>query len=323
MKMVSPDNCKVLALVVNGEIITNTERSWKCTYEKCNKSFKVRSKLERHRITHTKSRPFKCPVPNCEKTYKRLDHLQIHAVVHGQDPKPFKCEVEGCESSFSIKHHLKRHKKEIHETERIYKECGSTFTQDYLLRKHMTIHTKKKPYPCEDEGCEKSFSSSTKLRMHKRVHFDQNRWRCAFQGCEQEFSKINELHTHIRNDHEAICELCNKKLKDMKALRRHMITHNPDRILFPCDWKDCEKHYYSKKAVYAHVRAVHQNDRRFDCHVPGCGMSFTYKKVMDNHIKNIHEHPRSRKIRKLNKDDKINRNVTEIEHLTGFGYYDS
>ncbi|CAG8848256.1 40876_t:CDS:2, partial [Gigaspora margarita] len=254
MKMVSTNNYKTeKVLVVNGAVITHTERPWKCTYEECNKSFKVRSKLERHRISHTELRPFKCPVPNCEKTYKRLDHLQIHTVIHGQDPKPFKCEIE--------------------------EECGSAFTQDYLLRKHMTIHTKKKPYLCEDEGCEKSFSSSTKLRIHKRVHFDQNRWRCAFQGCEQEFSKINELHTHIRNDHEAICELCNKKLKDMKSLRRHMITHNPDRILFPCDWKDCEKHYYS--------------------------------------------HPRLCKVRKLNKDDKINRNVTEIEHLTGFGYYNS
>ncbi|CAG8704076.1 4606_t:CDS:2, partial [Scutellospora calospora] len=78
-----------------------------------------------------------------------------------------------------------------------------------------------------------------------------------------------------------------------------------------------------KKAVYAHIRAVHQNERRFNCYVPGCGMSFAYKKVMDNHVKNIHEHPRVRKVRKLNKDDKINRDVTEIEHLTGFGYYNS
>ncbi|CAI2163126.1 15362_t:CDS:2 [Funneliformis geosporum] len=300
------------------------DRSWECTFEGCDKSFKFRCRLEKHKITHSEERPFVCSESGCGKSYRRIDHLRVHAVAHGEDSKPFKCLVDGCESKFSLKNHLMRHKREQHEVERPFKcnirDCNQSFTQDYLLRSHMTIHTGKRPYPCEHPECTKSFSSSTKLRDHERIHSGQKRWRCAFQGCTQDFVKYDQLCKHLRQDHKPICEICNQNVKDFKQLRLHMKTHDPDRLLFPCSWEGCDKYFSSIKSLSIHTKAIHKNIRPFVCEIPFCEMSFAYKKVLTNHIKTIHEQSRQRKIRKLNGDTNTNRSVTDVEHLTGYDY---
>jgi len=248
----------------------------------------------------------------------------MHAIVHGEDTKPFKCPMEGCESKFSHKHHLLRHKKEQHDVEKPFKcyvqDCNQSFTQDYLLRSHVTIHTGKKSYPCEHPECTKSFSSSTKLRDHGRVHSEQKRWRCALQGCTQDFQKYHQLCKHLRQDHKPTCEMCNQKVKDFKQLRLHMKTHDPNRLLFPCSWEGCDKYYSSIKSLSVHTKATHKNIRPFVCVVPGCEMTFAYKNVLTNHVKFIHEQTRPLKIHKLNDEVKINKQVTDIEHLTGYDY---
>ena len=112
-------------IIVNGELVLNTKRKYKCTYEGCTKAYTKPSRLEEHERSHTgdvspslsiiptnhpphQQRPFTCPT--CPKSYLRETHLQAHARSHlPESARPLECPEPDCTKRFWTTQHLRVH----------------------------------------------------------------------------------------------------------------------------------------------------------------------------------------------------------------------
>lgn len=83
-------------------------KAFYCTQPGCKKSFRYRSEILRHMVTHTNKRPYVCTFKNCMKGFKRSDALATHMRIHTRE-KTFECPYGSCKSTFSTKAGLKYH----------------------------------------------------------------------------------------------------------------------------------------------------------------------------------------------------------------------
>jgi len=92
-------------------------KAFYCTQPGCKKSFRYRSEILRHMVTHTSKRPYVCTYKNCMKGFKRSDALATHMRIHTRE-KTFECPYGNCKSTFStkagLKYHTLKHKSEKH-----------------------------------------------------------------------------------------------------------------------------------------------------------------------------------------------------------------
>ncbi|XP_033857537.1 zinc finger protein 410-like isoform X3 [Acipenser ruthenus] len=118
------------------------EKSLKCTFEGCRRTFTWPAHLKYHLKTHKNDRTFTCRAEGCGKSFYVLQRLQVHMRTHNGE-KPFICNE---------------------------KDCGKRFTTAGNLKNHKRTHTGEKPFLCEAEGCGRSFAEYSSLRKHMLVH---------------------------------------------------------------------------------------------------------------------------------------------------------
>ncbi|SPP89898.1 uncharacterized protein LOC117591405 [Drosophila guanche] len=82
------------------------ERSYKCDYPQCNKSFMARNSLFEHLKLHYSNEEFKCDI--CGKTFKSTKNLQNHKQIHDK-VKRYVCQI--CGSAFAQAAGLYLHKR--------------------------------------------------------------------------------------------------------------------------------------------------------------------------------------------------------------------
>ena len=121
-------------------IIKDGKSLYRCTFSDCGKSFKFKSEMNRHLLTHFPTRPFACSIEGCGKSFKRQDALQSHLRIHSND-KPYACEVPDCN----------------------FKSASKSGMHYHLLK-----HESQKPYVCSFLGCSSSFLTKTQLKQHER-----------------------------------------------------------------------------------------------------------------------------------------------------------
>jgi hypothetical protein len=82
------------------------EKSFKCNFKKCRKSFFTEYKLKVHRRMHKGIRPFRCDLPYCCQTFFNregfLNHKKTGHVEENKNLK-FSCEHQGCTLRFKTK----------------------------------------------------------------------------------------------------------------------------------------------------------------------------------------------------------------------------
>lgn len=114
-------------------------KTFKCTFDRCKKSFSDASALKKHMAVHGE-RQFVCPVESCGKKFLDKSKLKRHQLVHTGE-RPYKCEI-----------------------------CGKKFSLDFNLRTHIRTHTGTKPYKCSYPNCGKRFTQSSNLAAHEKTH---------------------------------------------------------------------------------------------------------------------------------------------------------
>ncbi|XP_048394064.1 zinc finger protein 410 isoform X2 [Stegostoma tigrinum] len=117
-----------------------SEKTLKCCYDGCSRTFLWHAHLKYHLKTHKNDRSFTCPKEGCGKSFYVLQRLKVHMRTHNGE-KPYTCP----------------------ET-----DCGKKFTTAGNLKNHMRIHTGEKPYHCSI--CSKTFSQSGSRNVHLRKY---------------------------------------------------------------------------------------------------------------------------------------------------------
>ncbi|XXG85737.1 hypothetical protein AAC387_Pa11g0765 [Persea americana] len=211
-------------------------RSYDC--KECGASFKKPSYLKQHMQSHSIVRSFTCSIDDCNSSYRRKDHLTRHLLRH--QGKLFICPTENCNRKFAFQGNMKRHVKEFHDEDshdtdvqkqHICQECGKKFKFASKLRKHEDSHVKLDSVEaiCCEPGCMKVFSNTECLKdhlrlchqyvpcevcgtqqlkknimRHLRTHEDKDATesiKCSFQDCSLSFSTTSNLKQHIKAVH--------------------------------------------------------------------------------------------------------------------------
>lgn len=116
--------------------VHNNIRNYKCTFENCNKRFRLKQALKKHLSVHNKEPNHLCMI--CGKTYATYDSLHYHLRNH-RGERPYLCI-----------------------------QCGKTFKQSSHLKNHMWNHTGIKPYKCKT--CGKRYTTGFQLSKHSRKY---------------------------------------------------------------------------------------------------------------------------------------------------------
>jgi uncharacterized Zn-finger protein len=97
-----------------------------------------------------------------------------------------------CSSTFKVER-LLMPKSKTNSSSKKHK-CKKRFQTSTQLNIHNQIHSKQKPFACDQ--CQKSFSLKGGLTIHKRVHTGEKPFSCSI--CQKEFAQSGDLTKHLR-----------------------------------------------------------------------------------------------------------------------------
>ncbi|XP_056620040.1 zinc finger protein 410 isoform X2 [Triplophysa dalaica] len=153
---------------------TPADKTHRCPYENCHRTFTWPAHLKYHLKTHRNDRMFHCGAEGCGKSFYVLQRLQVHMRTHNGE-KPFICSEKNCGKKFTTAGNLKNHRR-THTGEKPFlcevDSCGRSFAEYSSLRKHMLVHSGEKPHVCS--VCGKTFSQSGSRNVHMKKRHGEN-----------------------------------------------------------------------------------------------------------------------------------------------------
>jgi len=301
------------------------EKTIKCTYEGCLKTFNRPARLASHLRSHKNERPFVCNYTDCDKSYIEEKHLKQHIKGSHTHEREYTCDWEGCTKSFMTATRLRRHRDTHAGHDRFrcteYPPCNQSFRKHQTLQRHIrSDHLELAPFPCTQidtntgEPCGAGFDSGGALRKHEdRIH-GSFRYFCddctipGPNGLRQPlgFTTKPELTKHIKATHIK-CIFCDFPFTSQQSLQQHIeAQHNgkslDERRTRPCTVPGCGKSFTKKYNLDVHIRTVHKGER-FTCGTSdltnstavrdwdgsdACGADFVSKQNLEDHIRTRH-----------------------------------
>ncbi|XP_041353132.1 zinc finger protein 235-like isoform X1 [Gigantopelta aegis] len=198
----------------------------------CQKEFTVRREYERHQKKHSEPVELVCPVCDKSFSVvgalKR--HMLIHGQQPTREDKFYADDLYGeglekciiCEEKFSkyyIKHHMK-----IHSTDRPYmcKRCGKTFAHKQSLVAHKLKH-KREMMVWNCEICDRIFDYEYLLKRHMKLHTKYKCDKCD-KTLRNRASYLSHWRTH--NNSSYCCVVCKRTYSRYSAYFSHYQSHN-------------------------------------------------------------------------------------------------
>ena len=147
----------------------SNERHFVCPQNYCNKRFKTKFHLTRHKFTHISVNSFGCD--ECDKRFKMNSDLSFHKMVVHSHIRPFVCQRSDCNKSFRTKLNLIRHIK-THSSVRNFKcdKCDKKFKTREQLLDHKSVHSSLRPFVYPKSDCNKRFKTKRHLNRHNKKH---------------------------------------------------------------------------------------------------------------------------------------------------------
>ncbi|XP_040282403.1 zinc finger protein 771-like isoform X2 [Bufo bufo] len=246
-----PCDQKTLADISPGPASSSLDNIFPCT--ECGKYFTHKSKLNRHKRTHTDETPFSCT--DCGKCFKHKTSLVDHQRIHTGE-KPFACSY--CGQRFAHRSIVIDHER----THTGFKPfscsfCGQSFTMRSTYVNHLRIHTGEKPFSCTD--CGKCFTQKSALDKHRFLHTGERPFSCS--ECGKSFSRRSLLVEHERThtgERPFSCSECGKSFAHKSTLSAHKISHLGLKM-FSCS--QCNKSFTTKKGLVRHWQ-IHAGDKK-------------------------------------------------------------
>jgi KRAB domain-containing zinc finger protein len=230
----------------------------------------------------------------------------------------FKCPK--CPKQYWTKYTLKAHMNISHEDvkrHQCYFCSYATFKNSDMI-KHMSKHTKEKPYKCQ--YCFESFKKKQSVKSHKdgnscslklkylslspcyfcgevfsnhlclhvhmqKVHLKEDFTRC--NPCCKDFASTGAFSHHIRTVHllerNYKCQLCSKRLSSNSALNRHVQSAHTKEKPFKCYF--CSKSFVNFEVLKIHM-SIHTKEKPLTCYF--CRKDFSVVRALSIHIGRIH-----------------------------------
>ena len=301
------------------------------TVIECSNIVEENSLLQHHKQTCTKRKMYKCS--KCEKYFRVQSKLLIHQQVHSNE-RPYPCEI--CSKPFKFRSGLSRHMRREHSTggeTQHEKLCGDMQgEQNSTLQKDISFQIGVDSYDdwvkkdgqgqCNESTCrEEHFlrqtdfeTSKTKLRLGARPFKRENvklknccqpvaqtivteseddgsirRWPKTFET-ETNYSKPNTSFVCIRNvgNPKSYLELPQKRAE---VPNRHLLDakHSPNGRasgkgkVYECEY--CSSVFEKPSKLLVHKR-IHSEERLFTCEI--CQNTFKHKGSLTRHVKEQH-----------------------------------
>lgn len=180
--------------------------------------------------------------PNCATTnllfhLKSVHGIESHSSISVKVP-PKKSSASktctmGCNEEFETRkaffNHMRLVHKTIDTTDFICHVCSKTFSQNYILMKHMKIHDDI-VYNCS--FCPASFAYPDGLKRHEKIHDPNHLTKYQCDRCSNSYAEMKSLKNHILAIHmqksrerKFECVHCSYKSQTAGNLRKHIMKH--------------------------------------------------------------------------------------------------
>ncbi|XP_076583725.1 uncharacterized protein LOC143319043 [Chaetodon auriga] len=292
------------------------ERPYECG--QCGKSFIYRQGLRQHQRTHAgrrigPTRQLGRPKQEARmqqgfpERYARDRHLRER---HVKRTLHRCCD---CGQTFKVNRSLMVHRRIYHpapatavkpEEERrapktyVCSTCGKQFPTSMSLKRHLIIHSGRKPYKCT--LCGRGFTQIGNLKTHQKVHkgkftnmaaleksFPQSEGAqslveiCFCHLCWTQFSEKQLLEEHLKQVHQSkkpfSCTQCGKRFTYIQKLKEHEAGHEG---LKPHQCPQCDKGFQTSKGLENHMRD-HTGEKPFKCVI--CEKRFKQESTLRAH----------------------------------------
>ncbi|KAL0803297.1 hypothetical protein ABMA28_017208 [Loxostege sticticalis] len=174
---------------------------------------------------HVAKRDFACDI--CHKTFKTKSRLESHLVTHNAAAAKKLAFCATCNVQYKNIYVYRNHlRTSANHSERAYPcpECNKKFVSKVYWTKHYNFyHLQKSKFNCEI--CSKMFISDWRLKLHKQTQHGLSRTRDhACNVCGKKFFTLATLRGHqlTHSEHRSfMCEDCGDTFKQRPALYTH------------------------------------------------------------------------------------------------------
>ncbi|XP_053711659.1 zinc finger protein OZF-like isoform X2 [Synchiropus splendidus] len=170
--------------------------------------------------------------------------------------------------------------------------CGKVFRHNNHLRRHLLVHSGKKPFKCFI--CARGFTQRGNLKTHMKVHKGDVNWTLLEEksdpkeapvtanvcgDCGMDFPEPQQLEKHREIHRKPFsCPDCGKAFKCPKYLALHSSIHTGDS---PFSCRTCAKRFLTADSLKKH-ELRHTGLKNFHC--DQCGRSFSQSSNLQVHL---------------------------------------